>query len=91
MSIHHDYPIPAASSKAQCFVYGCENVASVLVVIRMPHSWLFDRSKWGAPGDIEHRAPGSATVSFCTRCARRMAIGVPQSVPAESEGSGDGV
>ena len=86
MSIHHDYPIPAASTKAQCHVYGCENVASVLVVIRMPHPWLFDRPKWGQPGVIENRAPGSATVSFCNRCARRMAV-----APGESEVSTHGV
>ena len=70
--IHHDYPIPAASSLAQCHVYGCENVASMLVVIRTPHRWLFDRPKWGEPGVIEHHAPGSMTVSFCAQCAQRM-------------------
>lgn len=91
MSIYHDYPIPAASSKAQCFVFGCENVASVLVMIRMPHPWLFDRPKWGQPDVIEHRAPGSATVSFCKRCARRMVTDVPPSEAAESKGNSDGV
>ena len=72
-SIRHDYPIPLASSKAQCHTYGCENVATVLVVIRTPHRWLFDRPVWGKPSETENIGPGSMTVSFCQACSARMA------------------
>ena len=71
--IYHDYPIPAASSKAQCYILGCENVASVLLVIRTPHRWLFDRPKWGEPDKTVSYAPGSMTISVCRQCARQIA------------------
>lgn len=71
-SIHRDYPIPMQSSKAQCHVYGCLNTASVLVVIRTPHRWLFERPTWGKPSETHNEAPGSMTVSFCQECVQRM-------------------